>query len=217
MIKLAIAATTTAAVALFALSGVNAEKAVVIPAAKAQLPADKGVQNAVLAGGCFWGMEAVFQRVKGVTAVTAGYAGGAADTATYEKVSTETTGHAEAIRIAYNPRVVSYSTLLRVYFSIAHNPTELNYQGPDHGPSYRSAIFAQNPGQAKVARDYIAQLSSAHVYAKPIVTKIETGKFYPAEAYHQDFYDKHPTHPYIVTFDKPKVAAFKAAFPSIAT
>ena len=216
MMKSAIAITATAAAALFALSGVSAEKAVVIPAAKVKLPAQASPQTAVLAGGCFWGMEAVFQRVKGVTSVTAGYAGGSAGTATYDKVSTETTGHAEAVKITYNPRLVSYVTLLRVYFSIAHNPTELNYQGPDHGPSYRSAIFPQNAGQAKVARNYIAQLSSAHVYAKPIVTKLETGKFYPAEAYHQDFYNKNPAHPYIVTFDKPKVAAFRAAFPTIA-
>jgi len=170
----------------------------------------------VLAGGCFWGMEAVFARVRGVTGVTAGYAGGTAATATYDQVSTETTRHAEAIRITYDPARVSYATLLRVYFSIAHDPTELNRQGPDSGPSYRSAIFAQTPGQARVARAYIAQLGAAKVYPQPIVTRIEQGGFFPAEAYHQDFFDRNPAHPYIVRWDKPKVAAFRAGFPTLA-
>ena len=174
------------------------------------------MQTAVLAGGCFWGMEAVFEHVKGVKSVTAGYAGGAADTATYDQVSTETTHHAEAIRIVYDPRVISFATLLRVNFSIAQDPTELNRQGPDSGTSYRSAVFPQNAVQAKVAKAYIAQLDAAHAFAKPIVTRIETGGFYPAEAYHQHFYDRNPTYPYIVMWDKPKVAAFKAAYPAMA-
>ena len=173
-------------------------------------------ETAVLAGGCFWGMEAVFEHVKGVRAVTAGYAGGTAATATYDQVSTETTRHAEAIRISYDPARVSYATLLRVYFSIAHNPTELNRQGPDSGTSYRSAIFPQSPDQARVARAYIAQLGATHAFGKPIVTRIESGGFFPAEAYHQRFYDRNPSHPYIVTWDKPKVAAFRAAFPALA-
>lgn len=190
-------------------------RAVIIPAVKTDVPAAPGLQTAVLAGGCFWTMEAVFEHVKGVKAVTAGYAGGTKATATYDQVSAETTRHAEAIRIAYDPRVVSYGTLLRVYFSIAHNPTELNRQGPDSGPSYRSAIFPQSPAQAQVARAYIAQLGQTRAYSAPIVTKIETGAFYPAEAYHQNFFDRNPTHPYIVTWDKPKLAAFRAAFPTI--
>ena len=193
-----------------------AERAVPIPAARQDVPAALGQQVAVLAGGCFWGMEAVFERVKGVTGVTAGYAGGDAATANYEAVSTERTRHAEAIRISYDPRRVSYATLLRVYFSIAHDPTQLNRQGPDQGLSYRSAIFPQTPQQAAVARAYIAQLGIAKAYPRPIVTKLEQGRFYPAEAYHQQFYDRNPMHPYIVTWDKPKVAAFRAGFPQLA-
>jgi len=170
----------------------------------------------VLAGGCFWGLEAVFESVKGVQSVTSGYAGGTAATATYEIVSTETTNHAEAVRIVYDPRQVSYATLLRVYFSVAHNPTELNRQGPDSGPSYRSAIFAQNSEQRQVAAAYIAQLGKTNAFGRPIVTRIETGKFFAAESYHQDFFRQNPYHPYIVRFDKPKVAAFKTAFAPIA-
>jgi peptide-methionine (S)-S-oxide reductase len=206
-----------AALAAVAFTGqATAERAVPIPVAKIDVPATPKLQTAVLAGGCFWGMEAVFEHVKGVRSVTAGYAGGTAATATYDQVSTETTRHAEAIRISYDPARVSYATLLRVYFSIAHNPTELNRQGPDSGTSYRSAIFPQSPDQARVARAYIAQLGATHAFGKPIVTRIENGGFYPAEAYHQRFYDRNPSHPYIVTWDKPKVAAFRAAFPALA-
>ena len=205
-----------AAGAVVAAVSAHAERAVPLPTAKIDAPATPGLQTAVLAGGCFWGMEAVFEQVKGVRSVTAGYAGGAAKTATYDQVSTEGTGHAEAVRIAYDPRVVSYATLLRVYFSIAHDPTQLNRQGPDTGPSYRSAIFPQSPSQAKVARAYIAQLGAAHSFGKPIVTRIEQGGFYPAEAYHQGFYRKNPAHPYIVMWDKPKIAGFRAGFPALA-
>ncbi len=194
----------------------DAERAVPIPAAKIDVPAAPGLQTAVLAGGCFWGMEAVFQHVKGVRAVTSGYAGGKANDATYDKVSTETTGHAEAVRITYDPRQVSYATLLRVYFSVAHDPTQVNRQQPDTGPSYRSAIFPQSPQQAQVARAYIAQLGEAKAYRRPIATQVEQGRFFPAESYHQDFFDRHPTHPYIVTWDKPKLVAFRAAFPTLA-
>jgi peptide-methionine (S)-S-oxide reductase len=156
--------------ALFASTGfAAAERAVPLPAAKIDVPATTATQTAVFAGGCFWGMEAVFERVKGVKTVTAGYAGGSRATATYDQVSTERTGHAEAIRVTYDPRVVSYATLLRVYFSIAHDPTELNRQGPDSGPSYRSAIFPQDARQAAVARAYIAQLGAAKSFPKPIV------------------------------------------------
>lgn len=187
-----------------------------LPVAKTDVTAT-GRQTAVFAGGCFWGMEAVFEHVKGVTNVTAGYAGGTRDTATYDQVSSETTKHAEAVRIVYDPAKVSYATLLRVYFSIAHDPTQLNRQGPDSGYSYRSAIFPQSAAQRGVAAAYIAQLGQAHVFAKPIVTKIESGAFFPAEDYHQNFYDRNPNHPYIVTFDKPKVAAFRAGFPQLAS
>jgi len=206
-----------AALAAVAFTGeATAERAVPIPAAKFDVPAGGKTQTAVLAGGCFWGMQAVFEHVKGVRSVTAGYAGGTAATATYDQVSTETTRHAEAIRISYDPAKVGYATLLRVYFSIAHNPTELNRQGPDSGTSYRSAIFPQSPDQARVARAYIAQLDATHAFGKPIVTRIENGGFFPAEAYHQRFFDRNPSHPYIVTWDKPKVAAFRAAFPALA-
>lgn len=215
MLKLLVPAAGVAAALLLAAPGA-AEKAVAIPASSVDVPKVGNTQVAVLAGGCFWGMEAVFEQVKGVKSVTSGYAGGTKDTATYAQVSTEKTGHAEAIRIVYDPRQVSYGTLLRVYFSVAHDPTQLNYQGPDHGPSYRSAIFPQDAEQRRVARAYIAQLTAAHAYSQPIVTRIETGNFYPAESYHQDFYKRNPTHPYIVRWDKPKVAAFRAAFPKLA-
>lgn len=194
----------------------HAERAVPIPAAKLdQLPANRD-DVAVFAGGCFWGVEAVFEHVKGVKSVTSGYAGGAASTATYDQVTTETTGHAESVRIVYNSSQVSYGTLMRVFFSVAHDPTQLNRQGPDVGPSYRSAIFPQNADQAKLARAYIAQLTAAKSFTRPIVTRIESGKFYPAEAYHQDFMRRNPRHGYIVRFDVPKLAAFKAGFPNLA-
>lgn len=218
MTRMIVAAAGFAGLVALALTGgiANAERAVPIPASRVDVPKASGMQTAVFAGGCFWGMEAVFEDVKGVQSVTSGYAGGSASTATYEIVSTETTGHAEAVKIIYDPAKVSYATLLRVYFSVAHNPTELNRQGPDSGPSYRSAIFPQNKAQKQVAAAYIAQLQKAHVFPQPIVTRIEAGNFYPAESYHQDFFRQNPYHPYIVRFDKPKVAAFKAAFASIA-
>ena len=210
-------AVVLAAGALFlSQPGSGAERARFIPAAQIDVPAGSGPQVAVLAGGCFWGMEAVFEQVKGVTGVTAGYAGGTAGTANYDAVSTERTGHAEAVRIIYDPKRVSYATLLRVYFSIAHDPTQVNRQGPDSGPSYRSAIFPQTPDQARAARSYIAQLAQARAFAQPIATKIEQGRFFPAEAYHQNFYDRNPTHPYIAMWDKPKVAAFRVGFPTLA-
>ncbi|MEA1086227.1 peptide-methionine (S)-S-oxide reductase MsrA [Sphingomonas sp. CD22] len=215
MLKILLPIAGAAAAVLASTGFAEAERAVPIPVAKADVPAATGTQTAVFAGGCFWGMEAVFEHVKGVRVVTAGYAGGAARTATYDQVSTERTGHAEAVKVAYDPRVVSYATLLRVYFSIAHDPTQLNRQGPDSGPSYRSAIFPQDARQAAVARAYIAQLGAAKSFPSPIVTKVEQGGFYPAEAYHQNFYDRNPGHPYIVHWDKPKVAAFKTGFPTL--
>ncbi len=218
MIKylLPIAAAGALAASLFSGTLAHAERAVSLPPPAKDVPAATRPAVAIFAGGCFWGMEAVFERVKGVTAVTAGYAGGTAATATYDQVSSETTGHAEAIRITYNPRVVSYGTLLQIYFSVATDPTQLNRQGPDSGTSYRGAIFPQNAAQRAVAAAYIAQLKAARAYPRPIVTKIESGGFWPAEDYHQRFFDKNPNHPYIVAWDKPKVAAFRAAFPSLA-
>jgi len=169
---------------------------------------------AVLAGGCFWGQQGVFEHVKGVTRVVAGYSGGEAKTAIYELVGTETTGHAESIQVTFNPKVISYGKLLQIFFSVAHDPTEVNHQGPDDGPSYRTAIFPQSPGQAATARAYIAQLDAAHVFARPIATRIEPFKgFFPAEGYHQDFLVHNPDYPYIVFNDLPKVAALKRVWP----
>lgn len=204
-----------AGAAILATPG-QAEKAVRIPAPAQDVPAMPGLQTAVLAGGCFWGMEAVFQDVKGVRSVTSGYAGGTRETANYADVSSERTRHAEAVKISYDPRLVSYGTLLRVYFSVAHDPTQVDGQYPDSGPSYRSAIFPQTAEQRAVAAAYIRQLSGTKEFGKPIATKIETGQFYPAEPYHQNFARRNPTHGYIVRWDKPKVAAFKAAFPTLA-
>ncbi|UZK68512.1 peptide-methionine (S)-S-oxide reductase MsrA [Sphingomonas sp. S1-29] len=212
-ILIAAAIATTALVTL-PVAG-HAERAVPIPAPAIDVPATKGQAVAVFAGGCFWGLEAVFEQMKGVRQVVNGYAGGTRDTANYAAVSTERTGHAEAVRIVYDPAQVSYGTLLRVYFSVAHDPTQLNRQGPDTGPSYRSAIFPQTPQQKLVAQRYVAQLGKTKAWGKPIVTRIEGGGFFPAEAYHQDFYRKNPNHPYIVRWDKPKVAAFRAGFPQL--
>ena len=169
--------------------------------------------TAVLAGGCFWGMESVFEHVKGVQDVVSGFAGGSARDANYDSVSTERTGHAEAVRITYDPKQISYGQLLQIFFTVAHDPTQVNRQGPDTGPSYRSAIFPQTPGQAQAARVFIAKMAAAHVYKAPIATKIESGGFYPAEAYHQDFARRHPFYPYIVINDQPKVASLKARYP----
>jgi peptide-methionine (S)-S-oxide reductase len=205
-----------AACLLAACGQAEAERAVPVPPATQDVPPTATLQQAVLAGGCFWGMEAVFERVKGVRDVTSGYAGGTAATANYAAVSSERTRHAEAIRITYDPRVVSYATLLRVYFSVAHDPTQVNGQHPDSGPSYRSAIFPQTPQQAAVAKAYVAQIERARSFPRAIATLIEAGRFYPAEAYHQNFFDRNPAHPYIVRWDKPKVAAFKAGFPTLA-
>jgi peptide-methionine (S)-S-oxide reductase len=172
-------------------------------------------ETAVLAGGCFWGMESVFEHVKGVADVVSGYAGGSPTDARYEKVSSEGTNHAEAVRITYDPSKISYAQLLQIYFTVAHDPTQVNRQGPDVGFSYRSAIFPQTPEQDRFARGYIARLNSSHVWKRPIATKIERGGFYPAEAYHQDFARKHPYFPYIVVNDRPKVQALQRKFPAV--
>lgn len=208
-----------ALVALIASSGaVSAGKPSVpahFPAPPMETTSLKGDQTAVLAGGCFWGMEGLFEHVKGVKSVTSGYAGGTADTATYGKVSSETTGHAEAVRIVYDPARISYGTLLKIYFSVAHDPTQLNQQYPDKGPSYRSAIFPQNTAQRRIAGAYIAAIDKAKVFGKPVATKLETGGFYPAESYHQDFMRKNPDNSYTNRYDVPKIAAFKQAYPGL--
>ncbi len=173
------------------------------------------LERAVLAGGCFWGVEAVFEHVKGVRDVVSGYAGGSARDANYSAVSSERTGHAEAVRITYDPRQISYAQLLRIYATVAHDPTQVNRQGPDVGPSYRSAIFPQSAAQKQVAERFLAQLRASRIYKKPIATRIESGAFYPAEASHQDFMRRHPFHPYIVVHDRPKVAKLKRAFPQL--
>lgn len=172
-------------------------------------------ETAVLAGGCFWGMEAVFEHVKGVTNVVSGYAGGSAPDAKYSAVSSERTGHAEAVRITYDPRQIDYTQLLKIYFTVAHDPTQLNRQGPDTGPSYRSAIFPQTAEQARLARETIASLNSSRPFGRSLATKIESGRFYPAEAEHQDFARRNPLHPYILINDRPKVAALKKRYPSL--
>ncbi|QDZ10342.1 peptide-methionine (S)-S-oxide reductase MsrA [Devosia ginsengisoli] len=170
--------------------------------------------TAVFAGGCFWGVQGVFQHLQGVTRAVSGYSGGAAETATYEQTGSGTTGHAETVEITYDPAVVSFGELLQVYFSVAHNPTQLNYQGPDHGTQYRSTIFPMSDEQAEIARAYIAQLDETGLFEGPIVTTIEPFQaFYPAEQYHQDFLTLNPTWPYIVFNDLPKIAALKALFP----
>ncbi len=176
----------------------------------------KGTQTAVLSGGCFWGMEGVFERLKGVIDVTSGYSGGSADTAHYEMVSTGTTGHAESIQVHYNPSQISYGTLLKVFFTVAHDPTELNFQGPDHGSQYRSVIWYANEGQKMVAEKYIQALDSARLYSHPIVTQVEPLKaFYAAEDYHQHFLDRNPDYPYIVFWDMPKIADLKKTYPDL--
>ena len=173
------------------------------------------LERAVLAGGCFWGVEGVFEHVKGVHDVVSGYAGGSARDANYSAVSSERTKHAEAVRITYDPRQISYAQLLRIYATVAHDPSQLNRQGPDVGTSYRSAIFPQNAAQKQVAERFLAQLRASHLYKKPIVTRIESGAFYPAEASHQDFMRRNPYYPYILVNDRPKVAKLKRAFPQL--
>ena len=171
--------------------------------------------TAVLAGGCFWGMETVFEHVKGVTNVVSGFAGGSARDATYDRVSTEATGHAEAVKISYDPSKISYAQLLTIFVTVAHDPTQVNRQGPDSGPSYRSAIFPQDAVQERFAKAFIARLNASHAYEAPIATKIEHGGFYAAEAYHQDYARRHPWYPYIVVNDRPKVAALQRKFPAL--
>ena len=195
-------------------SAVAQEAPVEIPPPAVDLAETGTTATIVLAGGCFWGVQGVFQRVHGVTNAVSGYSGGAAETATYEQTGSGTTGHAEAVEITYDPSVVSYGELLQIYFSVAHNPTQLNYQGPDHGTQYRSTIFSASEEQTETARAYIAQLDEAGLFEGPIVTTIEPLEaFYPAEQYHQDFLTLNPTWPYIVFHDLPKIEALKTLFP----
>lgn len=194
-----------------------AESAVLIPPPSMNEKGGDGkLQTAVLAGGCFWGVQGVFEHVKGVHRVVSGYSGGEKSTADYETVSRGSSGHAESVQITYDPREVSYGDLLQVYFSVAHDPTQLNRQGPDSGTQYRSAIFFADESQRKVAADYIAQLNAAHVFAAPIVTRVDAlRRFYPAEGYHQDFLINNPSHPYIVYNDLPKIRNLQRVLPQL--
>ncbi len=209
-------------VTLAAVVACNAgdRSAIAIPAAAADatLATTNSQQTAVISGGCFWGIQAVFQHVKGVVSATSGYSGGAANTAKYELVSDGDTGHAESVKIVYDPSQITYGQLLRVFFSVAHDPTELNRQGPDTGTQYRSSIFYGSDEQKRIAEAYIAQLDKAKVYSSPIVTQVVALKaFYPAEPYHQDYAAHHPDNPYIVYNDAPKVAHLRQEFPDLYT
>ena len=200
--------------ALAAAPSRAAEEAVIIPAPVADVQPASGIQTAVIAGGCFWGVQGVFQHTAGVVNAVSGYAGGSKVTADYTMVSTGTTGHAESVEIKYDPKKISYGKILQIFFSVAHDPTELDRQGPDTGSQYRSEIFAASPEQEAAARAYIAELDAAHIFAAPIVTKVERLKgFYPAEDYHQDYLVKNPDSSYIRTNDLPKIAALKRVWP----
>lgn len=205
-----------AAATLFGATQLYAQEGLTIPAPVVDEPASASTETAVLAGGCFWGVQGVFQRTQGVTNAVSGYAGGDEKMAKYEMVGSGLTGHAEAVKITYDPKKISYGKLLQVYFSVAHDPTQLNRQGPDVGTQYRSTIFPQNDEQAKVAKAYIDQLDNAKLYSDRIATTIEPGKaFYPAEDYHQDYLTLNPTQPYIVYNDLPKIENMKKLFPKL--
>lgn len=194
----------------------QAEGAVATPAAAVQANEASGKKVAVFAGGCFWGIEAVFSHLKGVSSVVSGYHGGAKNTAIYDVVGSGRTGHAEAVRVTYDPAKIRYDQLLRVFFAVGANPTELNFQGPDHGTQYRNALVPMDKEQARVAAAYLGQLKKSGLWKQPIVTAVEPYKaFYPAEAYHQDFADRNPDHGYIRRWDAPKVAALKKLFPDL--
>jgi peptide-methionine (S)-S-oxide reductase len=210
-------AATAGYLLLLAQTGSAAPK-LPIPAPTVDMPRAEsaGKETAVFAGGCFWGTQAVFERLKGVIKTTVGYSGGAANTATYEQVLTERTGHAESVEVVYDPSQLTYGQLLRIFFSVAHDPTELNRQGPDVGPSYRSAIFYGTEEQKRIAEAYIAQLDQGKIFPKPIVTEVSPLKgFYRAEEYHQDFALKNPTNNYIQICDLPKISALKKQFPEL--
>ena len=208
-----------AIVGIIGMLGCNAATAAVKipdPAVDAPLATAKGEQTMVVSGGCFWGIQAVFQHVKGVKRATSGYAGGAANTAHYEMVSSGRTGHAESVQVIFDPSRITYGQLLKVFFSVAHDPTELNRQGPDTGTQYRSAIFYSDPDQQRIAQAYIDQLNQAKVFPDPIVTEVVAlNAFYPAEGYHQDYATLHPNEPYIMINDLPKVANLRKEFPNL--
>ncbi|HUO00447.1 MAG TPA: peptide-methionine (S)-S-oxide reductase MsrA [Bradyrhizobium sp.] len=209
----AVAIGTLALAAFASTPSRAAEDAVIIPPPAMDAPPSDGVQTVVLSGGCFWGVQGVFEHTAGVVSAVSGYAGGSKATANYETVSTGTTGHAESVQVKYDPKKISYGKLLQIFFSVVHNPTELNRQGPDTGTQYRSAIFTTSNEQKKVADAYIAQLDAAKVYKRPIVTKVGPLEgFYPAEAYHQDYLTLHPYQPYIAYNDIPKVENLKKLF-----
>ena len=214
--RLSLCAAAIGALAIAAFVSVPiraAEDAVVIPPPATDVAPTDGLQTAVLSGGCFWGVQGVFQHTAGVVNAVSGYAGGSRMTASYEQVSTGTTGHAESVQIKYDPKTISYGKILQIFFSVVHNPTELNRQGPDSGTQYRSAIFTTSDEQNKVAEAYIAQLNAAKVYGRPIVTKVSALQgFFPAEAYHQDYLTLHPNQPYIAYNDLPKVENLKKMF-----
>jgi peptide-methionine (S)-S-oxide reductase len=215
--RLAAAAPLAALLACSTAAAAAGDASIALPDAAADAPSlTAGTQTAVFAGGCFWGVDAVFKHVKGVTRVVSGYAGGAASTARYEDVGSGSTGHAEAVEVTYDPAVVSYGTLLKVFFTVAHDPTELNRQGPDVGTQYRSTVFVANDAQRAAATAYIADLTKAGTYRRPIVTTLEPLKvFYAAEAYHQNYLALHPTQPYIVYNDLPKLELLKRRLPEL--
>jgi peptide-methionine (S)-S-oxide reductase len=214
--RLALCAAALGALAISAVAiapSLAAEDAVVIPAPAMDAKAADGIQTVVVAGGCFWGVQGVFQHTAGIVNAVSGYAGGSKATASYETVSTGTTGHAESVEIKYDPKKISYGKILQIFFSVAHDPTQLNRQGPDSGTQYRSAVFTTSDEQQKITDAYIAQLNAAKVYKKPIVTKVGPLQgFFPAEAYHQDYLTLHPSQPYIAYNDIPKVENLKKLF-----
>jgi len=213
MIKLSVASTLGLALILGVAYADNTTHALPPPAVDAA-PGSNGLQTAVFSGGCFWGVQGVFEHVKGVTRAVSGYAGGHVANPDYEQVSSGATGHAESVRVTFDPAQVSYGTLLRIFFSVALDPTQKDRQGPDWGTQYRSELFVNGPEQERVARAYLAQLEAAHAFSRPIVTRVDpTGPFYPAEAYHQDYLDLHPNAPYIAINDMPKVQALQTLFP----
>ncbi len=213
---LVIAVIIAVAVGVFMARSAAAEKAVALPPPAFDLPATGAQQTAVFAGGCFWGVQAVFQHTQGVLNAVSGYAGGARETANYASIGSGATGHAESVQVTYDPGRISYGKLLQIYFSVAHDPTELNRQGPDTGTQYRSAIFHADAAQKQVAERYIAQLDAAHVFRGRIVTQVAPlTAFYPAEDYHQDYATLHPGSPYIAAFDLPKIASLKSLMPEV--
>jgi peptide-methionine (S)-S-oxide reductase len=217
-LRLLLASAVCAGLLACSNAGVASSRPVALPDPKADLPlaAAKGSATAVFAGGCFWGVESVFEHVKGVKQVTSGYAGGNAGDARYDTVSSGGTRHAESVKVIYDPSQISYGQLLKVFFSVAHDPTQLNRQGPDHGTQYRSAIFYGDPQQKKIAHAYMAQLGEAKSFPAPIVTQLAPLRaFFPAEGYHQDYARRHPDNPYIVYNDAPKVAALKKFLPGL--